>query len=175
MNQTFSSETASGPMGVYTTRPLRRQDRAMTEQDARLLLAEATCGVLCMENIDGGGYGIPINYAWDEEDSIYFHCASIGYKLRCIQNNPRVSLVVLKDPCVLGEQFSMAYESVIVQGNVDIVNEPEEKRKTLTLLIQSITPQYIERGEQYINRAIDATTVLRLKISEFSGKSHPSH
>lgn len=59
-------------MGVYTTRSLRRQDRAMTEQDARLLLAEATCGVLCMENIDGGGYGIPINYAWDEEDSIYF-------------------------------------------------------------------------------------------------------
>ena len=44
-------------MGVYTTRSLRRQDRAMTEQDAQLLLAEATCGVLCMENIDGALIG----------------------------------------------------------------------------------------------------------------------
>ncbi|MGN1309864.1 MAG: pyridoxamine 5'-phosphate oxidase family protein, partial [Akkermansia sp.] len=107
--------------------------------------------------------------------SFYFHCAGMGHKLRCIQNNPRVSLVVLKAPGVLGEQFSMAYESVIVQGNVDIVNNSEEKRKALTLLIQRITPQHIERGEQYINRAIDITTVLRLRISEFSGKSHSSH
>ena len=175
MNRLFSLETSSCSMGVYTTRSLRRQDRAMTEQNARLLLRESTYAVLCMENIDGGGYGIPINYAWDEEDSIYFHCAGMGHKLRCIQNNPRVSLVVLKAPGVLGEQFSMAYESVIVQGNVDIVNNSEEKRKALTLLIQRITPQHIERGEQYINRAIDITTVLRLRISEFSGKSHSSH
>ena len=147
----------------------------MTEQDARLLLRGATHAVLCMENIEGGGYGIPINYAWDEEDSIYFHCAATGHKLSCLQNNPLVSLVVMKAPSVLGEQFSMAYESVIVQGNVDIVNSSEEKRKALALLIQRITPQHIERGEQYINRAVDVTTVLRLKISEFSGKSHTSH
>ena len=175
MNRPFSPETSSCSTGVYTTRSLRRQDRAMTEQDARLLLRGATHAVLCMENIEGGGYGIPINYAWDEEDSIYFHCAASGHKLSCLQNNPRVSLVVLKAPCVLGEQFSMAYESVIVQGNVDIVNSSEEKRKALALLIQRITPQHIERGEQYINRAVDVTTVLRLKISEFSGKSHASH
>ena len=147
----------------------------MPEQDARLLLREATHAVLCMENISGGGYGIPINFAWDENDSIYFHCAATGHKLRCLQNNPRVSLVVLKEPGVLGEQFSMAYESVIVQGKVGIVMQTEEKRKALTLLIQRITPQHIERGEQYIDRAIDATTVLRLTLSEWCGKSHIPH
>ncbi len=147
----------------------------MPEQNARLLLREATHAVLCMENISGGGYGIPINFAWDENDSIYFHCAATGHKLRCLQNNPRVSLVVLKEPGVLGEQFSMAYESVIVQGKVDIVMQTEEKRKALTLLIQRITPQHIERGEQYIDRAIDATTVLRLTLSEWCGKSHIPH
>ena len=175
MNQPFSPNTSSCSTGGYSTSALRRQDRAMPEQDARLLLREATHAVLCMENISGGGYGIPINFAWDEEDAIYFHCAATGHKLRCLQNNPRVSLVVMKAPSVLGEQFSMAYESLIVQGKVDIVKHPEEKRKALTLLIQRITTQHIERGEQYINRAIDATTVLRLKISEFSGKSHASH
>ena len=147
----------------------------MPEQNARLLLREATHAVLCMENISGGGYGIPINFAWDENDSIYFHCAATGHKLRCLQNNPRVSLVVLKEPGVLGEQFSMAYESVIVQGKVGIVMQTEEKRKALTLLIQRITPQHIERGEQYIDRAIDATTVLRLTLSEWCGKSHIPH
>lgn len=147
----------------------------MPEQNARLLLREATHAVLCMENISGGGYGIPINFAWDEKDSIYFHCAATGHKLRCLQNNPRVSLVVLKEPGVLGEQFSMVYESVIVQGKVDIVMQTEEKRKALTLLIQRITPQHIERGEQYIDRAIDATTVLRLTLSEWCGKSHIPH
>ena len=162
-------------MGIYTTRNLRRQDRAMNENDARLLLREATYAVLCMENINGGGYGIPINYVWDGEDFIYFHCSGMGHKLRCIQSNPKVSLVVMKEPSVLCEKFSMAYSSLIVQGNVSIVYDLEEKRKALTLLIQRMTPQHIERGVQYINRAIDDTTVLRLTISEFSGKAHTSH
>lgn len=171
MNHPFPKKDFSTSMGIYTTRNLRRQDRAMHEKDARLLLREATYAVLCMENINGGGYGIPINYAWNEEDSIYFHCSGMGHKLRCLQNNPRVSLVVMKAPSVLCEKFSMSYASVIVQGNVSIVNDSEEKRKALSLLLQRITPQNIERGEQYINRAIDTTTVLRLKMAEFCGKS----
>ena len=66
-------------------------------------------------------------------------------------------------------------EGAEIPDGVGMLDEVTLTTGKLALLIQRITPQHIERGEQYINRAIDATTVLRLKISEFSGKSHASH
>lgn len=35
-----------------------------------------------MEDIDGGGYAVPIDYVWDGEECICVHCAQEGHKQR---------------------------------------------------------------------------------------------
>lgn len=147
----------------------------MSETDARRLLADSDHAVLCLQNPGGGGYGVPINYVWDEKDTIYMHSASDGHKLRCVRACPQASLVVTGAAQVLPPLFSTAYESVVAQGVVEIVEDAGEKRQALELLIRKLTPGEVERGLQYIDRALESTAVLRLRISRFCGKAHRPH
>ena len=78
----------------YDNSAVRRQDRLLDEARARELLAGGRFGVLSL--VDGdGAYGIPVNYVWDGDDSLYVHCAPDGRKLRCIDRRDRVSFCVV--------------------------------------------------------------------------------
>ena len=57
-------------------RPLRRKKRAITDEEARELLATCKRGVFAVNGDDGYPYAIPVNYFFDDEhDKIYFHGA----------------------------------------------------------------------------------------------------
>ena len=65
----------------YVNDTVRRQDRLMDEERALELLRESEYGVLSMQDVDGSGYGVPLNYVWDGDHSIYIHCAPEGVVL----------------------------------------------------------------------------------------------
>ena len=95
----------------YDNSAVRRQDRLLDEARARELLAGGRFGVLSL--VDGdGAYGIPVNYVWDGDDSLYVHCAPDGRKLRCIDRRDRVSFCVVGATEVCPAQFTTAYESI---------------------------------------------------------------
>lgn len=53
-------------------RPLRRKKRAITDEEARKLLATCKRGVFAVNGDDGYPYAIPVNYFFDaEHDKIY--------------------------------------------------------------------------------------------------------
>ncbi len=156
----------------YDTTSLRRQDRALPEEAARRLLRESEFGTLCLQDTAGGGYGIPLNYVWDGGDALYMHCACEGHKLDCLRQEPRATFVVTGGTCILPARFSTAYQSVLVHGPARIIEPEEEKIRALQLLIQKLTPQEQPRGDEYIARAIHATTVIRLSIERVCGKAH---
>lgn len=147
----------------------------MRETEARQILKEGEYGVLSVQTPEGGGYGIPMNYVWNGAEAIYLHCAGEGFKLECLRAHPQVGFVIVRSHSILPEKFSTAYESVMLRGTCNIVNDGAEKRRALQLLIQKLTPGESERGEAYIDRAQAATTVLKLSISTFCGKFHRNH
>lgn len=151
---------------------MRRQDRVLPECDSLALLRDASHGVLSLQEPTGGGYGVPMNFAWDEAGHLYLHCAPAGHKLECLQREPRACFVITGTSRILPAQFSTAYESVLLHGEVRLVDEPEEKVRALRMLIQKLAPQEAERGEQYIHRAVNATAVLRFHIERICGKAH---
>ena len=159
----------------YETTNLRRKDRALNETDARQILQSGEYGVLSLQAPEGGGYGVPMNYVWDGADSLYLHCAGEGFKLCCLQAQPKASFVIIRHHNILPEKFSTAYESVILQGECNIVTDDEEKRAALMLLIRKLTPGETARGAAYIDRALAITTVLRFSINSFCGKAHRNH
>lgn len=166
------TDTRTGDVMKYTTTELRRQDRAMGEAEARRLLAEGEVAVLAMQQPDGGAYAVPLNYVWDGESSIYMHCAPEGHKLDCLAACAQVCLVITGSVEVLPQLFSTAYESLVIQGEVAVVESAEEKLRALHLLLQKYTPEHLPTGQAYAARAAEQTLVLRLVISSWSGKKH---
>ena len=53
----------------------------LSEDEAMSLLENGEYGVLSISSPEEGVYGIPINYVWDKQQSIYFHCAPEGRAL----------------------------------------------------------------------------------------------
>ena len=75
---------------MTTFREIRRRDRALTEIEARAILARADHGVLSTLGADGWPYGVPVNHVLCA-DVLYIHCARKGHKLENIAHEGRVS------------------------------------------------------------------------------------
>ena len=157
---------------IYDTSNIRRQDRLLPQEKAYDLLKKGEYGTLSMVSEEDTGYGIPINFVYDDkQDCIYFHCAMEGKKLRCLAKNNRVSFCIIGKTAVISNQFTTAYESVVVNGTMDTHLSDQERRYGLSLLLDKYCPNDKEIGLRYIEKSFHRTNVIRLNIFSFSGKS----
>lgn len=153
---------------------VRRQDRLLDESGSIELLRTGEYGVLSMvESVDKeiGGYGIPLNYVWDGNHSIYFHCAPEGYKLDCLKENPKVSFSVIGHTKVISHKFTTDYESIVVRGIVFMELTEKECMKALLLILDKYSPNNKEIGMKYAEKSFHRTNIIRLDIIEVSGKT----
>ncbi len=148
---------------------MRREDRAITNDQARRLLAAAEHGVLSLATPDGVPHGVPLNFAV-EGDDLYFHCAPAGRKIDMLAINDRVSFCVVGATEVLPAEFATRYESVVATGRAERV-EDELKRHGLTLLIRKYAPAHVEAGLAYIEALFEETAVFRIRIEQVTGKA----
>ena len=167
----FDCQVLCKPLPVF--RDIRRKDRILDNEKGMRLLETGEYGFLAMCGKNGYGYGIPMNYAL-EGKSIYFHCAAEGFKLENIQQNNRVSFCVTGSTQILPEQFSTAYESVLVFGRITCHLSEEERRKALDLLVAKYSPDFVDVSKEYINKSFHRTYILRLDIEHISGKARVS-
>lgn len=151
-------------------RPLRRDDRRLEDMAAMALLKDGEYGILSTSDDNHQPYGVPVNYAVMDAH-IFFHCATQGHKLDNILANRKVSFCVVGATQVLAETFSTRYESVIVSGLADIIEDPVLKRKALRALIVKYAPEHISAGETYMDKLFDKTTVVRISIDHRCGKA----
>ena len=94
---------------------MRRKDKALQNSEIEKILQHGEYGVLSTMDEGGQPYGVPLNYVY-MNDCIYCHCALAGHKLENIAINSRVSFCVVGDTCLLPEEFSTEFESVILFG-----------------------------------------------------------
>ena len=126
----------------YVNDTVRRRDRLMDEERALELLRESEYGVLSMQDVDGSGYGVPLNYVWDGDHSIYIHCRN----------------------------FTTEYESVILRGEAHIHLSEEEMMRALHLLVDKLSPDFKEIGYKYSEKSFHRVDIIRVDFTEFSGK-----
>ena len=149
---------------------VRRQDRLMEEEESSSLLSKGEYGVLSLQDENGGGYGIPANYAWDNGKSIYIHCATEGKKLRLIAKNNRVSFCVVGETRVRPSRFTTEYKSIILDCTAFTGLPAAERHNALKLLIEKYSPGLLEKGLEYAEKSFDQTEIIRLDIIRWSGK-----
>ena len=79
----------------YNNDDVRRRDRLMDEARALELIKTAEYGFLSMITAEGKPYGIPLNYVWDGDHSLYIHCAPEGRKLQALAIHPEVTFCIV--------------------------------------------------------------------------------
>jgi len=149
-------------------KPMRRADRQLDNDAALSLLQTGEYGVLATADNTLQPYGVPLSYVL-RNNCLYFHCALEGSKLDNIQLNNKVCFTVVGKTKILPEQFSTAYESVIVLGKAHMATD-DEKTAALVELVKKYSPDYIQSGMEYITRAAAKTAVIKITIEHMTGK-----
>ena len=148
---------------------LRRQDRAITEDEALALLNEAEYGVLSTVTENGKPYGVPLNFCVIDR-CIYFHCAVEGQKIDNIKQNKSVSFCTVGNTEILSDKFGTKYESVIVSGEVEEVFDMN-KQLALEGLLHKYSLEFIDKGIKYIEGLKEKTRVFKITINKITGKA----
>jgi uncharacterized protein len=151
---------------------MRRRDREITDiHEFEDIINKADVCRIALAN-DNVPYIVSMNFGYDNQlMTFFFHCASEGRKLDMIRRNNHVcfeldidhEIVKGKKGCDWGSKFT----SIVGYGDIDIITEKNEKIAGLN----SIMTHYggIQHYE-YDDKTVEQTTVLRLKISEMTGK-----
>lgn len=149
---------------------MRRKDRQANSNTIDRLLRESEYGVLSTYGSNNYPYSTALNFVYHNK-KIYFHCATEGQKLDNIKYNNNICFSIIGDTKLLPESFSASYESVIVFGKAHIVSDNMEKDEALRVLIYKYSPNFVTEGMQYINRAKNSTTIVRIDIEKVTGKN----
>ncbi len=148
---------------------MRRKDREVSQQETLELLDKSEYGVLSTVDKYGQPYGVPLSYVY-KENAIFFHCAVDGQKLDNIAYNSKVSFSVVGSTTVLPETFGTLYDSAVVFG---IAREVfyVERHQALVWLLEKYCTDFIEGGLHYIELKNKVTRVIKIEISQVSGKA----
>lgn len=154
---------------------MRRSDKAVTDNKELFEIIES-CKVcrIAMQDTEGL-YIVPLNFGYEVKGDgliLYFHCAKEGRKLTAIKENEAVCFEMdcehrlIETEVACGYGFS--YKSIIGNGKATIVDDTEEKKHALSLLMKHQT------GKEFVfdEKMAEAVTVFKVIATSFTGKYH---
>ena len=128
---------------------------------------------LCADNMP---YVVPMNYGYTMEGgklTIYLHSSVRGKKLDMLQANPNVFFAIDCDripfvgklPC----QYGMVYSSVMGTGKARLVEDVEEKKRAMSILMKTQTG----KDFSFEDRLVSIVAVIRIDVTEYTAKHRP--
>lgn len=152
-------------------RPLRRKKRAITDEEARELLATCKRGVFAVNGDDGYPYAIPVNYFFDaEHDKIYFHGAKAGHKVDALKRDDKVCFTVYGNEWYQDGDWAPYVMSTVVFGRCRLANDTpafiEDKVRQLALKYYPSA----EEVEEEIAKDIKGVQLYEISIEHLCGK-----
>ena len=125
---------------------------------------------------DNEPYVVPMNYGytWENEKLVlYLHSAVRGRKLEMLRNNAKVSFALDCDwipfenelPC----QCGLAYSAVMGKGVARIVEDVEEKKRAMTILMKTQTG----KDFTFEDRLVSIVAVIRIDVEAYTAKHRP--
>ena len=162
---------------------VRRQDYEQTDGEAILaFLDQATHGFLGFTRPDGSPGMVAVNFVRVEQ-TIYFHGAMEGEKMRSLEQDPRVVLMVADDfsliPSFLrtGDLACPAtqyYKAVVLRGRSRIVGTRAERAFALQALMEKLQPEGgyrpISADDRRYRKSLDTTAVVAVPMEEVTAK-----
>ena len=155
---------------------MTRRERQVTDIDEIIKILDKS-KVLHLGLVDGDEpYVVPMNYGYIMEDgklTIYLHGANRGRKLDLIRANPKVFFEMCCDIVPFeGEvacKYGITYASVMGRGIAEIVEDVEEKKLALSVLMKTQTGKDFEFEEKMTK----IVTIIKINTLEYTAKHRP--
>lgn len=155
----------------------------MTRREREITDIDEIIAILNKSKIDHIGlvdgdepYVVPMNYGYIMQDgklTIYLHGAKRGRKIDVMRTNPKV---FFEAECDLQEfegdiacRYGIAYSSIMGRGLATIVEDIEEKKKGLSVLMKTQTG----RDFEFEDKMVAFVSVIRIDVTEFTAKRRP--
>ena len=151
---------------------MRRSDKEIKDKDTieRILKEAQVCRIALCDN--NKPYIVPMNFGF-KDSCLYLHSATEGRKIDIINENNEVCFEVdIEDAIVKSEStcnWGMKYYSVIGFGKAKLIDDINEKKKSLDIIIQKYS-ENDDKSFDYSQSALDKTVVIKVEIKELSGK-----
>jgi nitroimidazol reductase NimA-like FMN-containing flavoprotein (pyridoxamine 5'-phosphate oxidase superfamily) len=148
---------------------MRRKDQEITDIAAieDIIHKAQVCRLGLSEN--GRPYIVPLCFGY-KDNTFYFHSAREGKKLDIIRKNNNVCFEIdIDQELVKGKKAcncSMKYRSVIGFGRAEIIDDIEQKRRALNIIMQN----YFEGLFRYHQESIENTVIIKVEIESMTGK-----
>ncbi len=121
-------------------------------------------------------YVVPMNYGYVMENgklTIYLHGAKRGRKLDLIRANPKVffeaecDLVPFEGDVAC--RYGIAYSSIMGKGTAEIIEDVEEKKLALSVLMKTQTGKDFE----FEDKLTTIVSIIKINVSQYTAKFRP--
>lgn len=154
----------------------RKPERADYEPEAIKAIVDAAVICSVAFQIDGMVHAIPTIH-WRDGEYLYIHGAKASRMLRALTEGEACVTIALADALVLARSamhHSMNYRSVVIYGRFQLVTGAVEKGRSLRALIEGLYPGRWDSLRPINAKELNATSVLRIPLSEASAKVRDS-
>lgn len=151
----------------------RMKNHPLNEAGQLALLHRTQTGSLATLNEDGSPYVLPVHFIF-MDGSLYFHGLPQGQKLDNLKRNDAVCFCayemkgLLLDGSGVPCEVNTEYESVVISGKAEIVEQSEEKAAAFTKIIEKYTPGLSFAAIR--QAALQATMVVKIVPTQITGK-----
>ena len=152
---------------------MRRKEKEITEASAIEAIIKKS--LVCRLALSEGNfpYIVPLSFGYRDK-VLYFHGLLKGKKIDIIRKNQNIcfefdintEIVKAEDAC----HWSMKYQSVIGFGKAVLLEDSDEKRKALNIIMS----QYSDRTFQFNDATLKETVVIKVEIESMTGKQSES-
>lgn len=155
---------------------MTRREREVTDLNEKLAILDK-CKVLHLGLVDGDeAYVVPMNYGYLYENdtlTLYLHGAKRGKKIDLIQQNPKVFFEMDCDITPfegdIACRYGITYESIMGRGLAELVEDAEEKKKGMSVLMKTQTGKDFE----FEDKMVAFVNVIKITASSFTAKRRP--
>ncbi len=155
---------------------MTRREQQVTDINEIIEILEKS-KVVHVGMIDGDEpYVVPMNYGYVLEDgklTIYLHGARRGRKIDAITKNPKVFYEMCCDITPFeGEvacKYGITYASIMGRGLATLVEDVEEKKKALSILMKTQTG----KDFQFEDKLTTVVSIIKIDTLEFTAKKRP--
>lgn len=155
---------------------MTRRERQVTDFNEILSILDK-CKVLHLGLVDGDEpYVVPMNYGYLYEDGVltlYLHGAKRGKKIDLIQKNPKVFFEMDCDITPfegdIACRYGITYASIMGKGIAEIVEDTEEKKKALSVLMKTQT----QKDFEFEDKMVAFVNVIKITASSYTAKRRP--
>jgi nitroimidazol reductase NimA-like FMN-containing flavoprotein (pyridoxamine 5'-phosphate oxidase superfamily) len=153
---------------------MRRVDKIMSQGQTLETLQRGFCGRLATIGEDGYPYCVPMLYVWLNGEVCLHNAKTRGHLRASVDHESRVCFEVDEPGAVFAYgrfdcDTSVAFRSVILFGNIRVVDETDAKQQFFEALMQKYAKTEWQRPKNFFPR-LDQITLYAIAVERMTGK-----